>query len=632
MTLVSFLQKQFDQKKAMKPMNLQPGTILQQRYQITQTIAQGGMGVVYKATDLRLKNSVALKQTRFQETRLLEAFEREAMVLACLRHPAFPRVIDHFTEPEGQFLVMDFIPGPDLGQVLEKRGTPFPLDDVLQWADTLLDALEYLHRQQPPIIHRDIKPQNIKVMRDGQVILLDFGLAKGISADQTRRIDQSIVGHTPGYAPLEQIQCLGTTPRSDVYSLGASLYHLLTSTPPPDALTRAAALFVGSPDPLEPPTHLPDAINRIIMQAMAIKEEDRPASATALRHALAQVAHSITEQPRSSSSIPDSSGQPTIVLPASSAQEVQTVFIPELAHKPQTIWNALEIESDVVTAMDFSPDGTMLAVAVLGKTVHVYDVSTGQQTQKLKGHKGWWIFGSVHSIAFSPNGKILATGGADKTIRLWDVAQGNQIALLKGHTDEVTSLAFSPDGTTLISGSWDKTVRLWDVQQEHDTAIRMPGHTNTIRSVAISPDGHLIVSAGDDTTIRIWDRHTHRQIRNLNKQTRAILSVVVSPLGHLFAAAGKDTTISLWSISEGYTLIRSITAHTKTINCLAFHPGGQILVSGSTDRTFAVWDVPTGNLLHRLKPGPGGINSVIFSPDGQMLAVGAYNVHLYGLV
>lgn len=611
-------------------MNLQPGTILQQRYQIIQTIAQGGMGVVYKATDLRLKNSVALKQTRFHEPRLREAFEREALLLASLRHPAFPRVIDHFTEPDGQFLVMDFIPGPDLGQVLEKRGAPFPLDDVVQWANTLLDALEYLHRQQPPIIHRDIKPQNIKVMRDGQVILLDFGLAKGISANQTRRIDQSIVGHTPGYAPLEQIQCLGTSPRSDVYSLGASLYHLLTGTPPPDALTRAAALFVGSSDPLEPSSHLPDTINRIIMQAMAMKEEDRPDSATALRQALAQVSHTIHPQPRRSS-VPDSSGQPTIVLPASSAQEANTVLIPRRAHTPQKIWKALKLDTDVVTAMDFSPDGKTLAVAVLSKIVHVYDVTTGQRIQKLKGHKGWWIFGSVHSIAFSPDGKILATAGADKTICLWDVTRGKQIARLKGHTDEVTSLTFSPDGTTLISGSWDKTVRLWNVQQVQDTAIRMPGHTSTIRSVAISPDGHLIVSAGDDTTIRIWNRHTHRQIRSLEQQTK-VLSVAVSPLGHLFATAGKEATLSLWSLTEDYTLQHSITAHTKTINCLAFRADGHLLASGSEDRTFAMWDVTTGDLLHRLQPGPGGIKSVRFSPDGKMLAVGSYDVHLYGLV
>src|SRR6185503_13619676 len=130
---------------------LSADTVLQNRYLIVRLIAQGGMGAVYQATDQRLGNTVALKETFFNEEHLKKAFEREARLLAGLRHPALPKVSDHFTEEAGQFLVMEFIPGKDLAELMAERSGPFPLNDVLGWADKLLDALEYLHTQTMPI-------------------------------------------------------------------------------------------------------------------------------------------------------------------------------------------------------------------------------------------------------------------------------------------------------------------------------------------------------------------------------------------------------------------------------------------------------------------------------------------------
>src|SRR4051794_22636629 len=159
---------------------IEPGTLLQNRYRVTRQIGRGGMGAVYVATDERFNSTVAIKQTFFfDDPALRKAFEREAVLLNHLRHPALPRVSDHFVEEEGQFLVMEYIEGHDLGELLKARGGWFPLTEVLTWADELLDALEYLHTQEPPVIHRDIKPQNIKRTERGRMVLLDFGLAKG---------------------------------------------------------------------------------------------------------------------------------------------------------------------------------------------------------------------------------------------------------------------------------------------------------------------------------------------------------------------------------------------------------------------------------------------------------------------
>jgi len=269
---------------------LAPDTLIHGRYRIIRAIGKGGMGAVYEAFDLRLQSPVALKQMVVEGEQLSRAFAREAQLLASLRHQALPRVIDHFVDDQGQFLVMEFIPGDDLAALLQKRGAPFPIDQVLSWADTLLDALSYLHSQQPPVIHRDIKPQNMKLTPRGEIILLDFGLAKGATAAQTRSMTGSVFGYTPQYAPLEQIKGSGTEPRSDLYSLGATLYNLITGTPPPDALTRAAAMVTREPDPLEPAHRLnpgvPHDVSAVLNQALALDPTARFANADAMRRAL----------------------------------------------------------------------------------------------------------------------------------------------------------------------------------------------------------------------------------------------------------------------------------------------------------------------------------------------------------
>lgn len=270
-------------------------TLLQERYRIIEHIGSGGMGSVYKAEDIRLYATVALKQTLIENEQLREAFSREAQLLASLRHPAIPRVSDHFVAAQGQFLVMEYIPGQDLGGMMEQRRKRFELADVLRWADQLLAALEYLHTLQPPIVHRDIKPQNLKLTAANDIILLDFGLAKGAIIQAQAAAAASIFGYTPHYAPLEQIHGTGTDARSDLYALAATLYHLLTGQIPVDAASRAAAVINGEPDPLimanDINPSLPSTIAEVIHEAMSQRASLRPPSATAFRLALQQAQH-----------------------------------------------------------------------------------------------------------------------------------------------------------------------------------------------------------------------------------------------------------------------------------------------------------------------------------------------------
>ena len=210
-----------------------------------------------------------------------------------LRHPALPNVSDHFLEDEGQFLVMEFITGEDLSEMLKEQGGAFPLKEVLGWADQLLDALDYLHTQESPVIHRDIKPQNLKLTPRGQIILLDFGLAKGTPLQVSQvTASGSVFGYSKNYAPIEQIQGTGTDPRSDLYSLAATLYHLMTGVTPPDALTRAADVLNGQPDPLrlanEVHGQIAPAVALVLMRAMSQNAGERPQTAAAMRQALSE--------------------------------------------------------------------------------------------------------------------------------------------------------------------------------------------------------------------------------------------------------------------------------------------------------------------------------------------------------
>ncbi|HRH40108.1 MAG TPA: protein kinase [Pyrinomonadaceae bacterium] len=287
----------------MKP--LAPNTLIQNRYLVVQLIGKGGMGDVYLAVDQRLGSAIALKRTFFSDDVVLrEAFEREAKMLARLRHSVLPKVSDHFTESDVQYLVMEHISGDDLSNRLEQNHKPFPVSWVLFWADQLLDALSYLHSHEPPIIHRDIKPQNLKLTTENHIILLDFGLAKNSVGETRLSTTGNVIAYTPNYASMEQIRGTGTTSRSDIYSLSATMYQLLTCIVPADALTRADAVLNNLADPIKPLTELnPEvspAVWEVIKRGLSLSAEQRFATARdmqiALREANSQVQTAMSAQ------------------------------------------------------------------------------------------------------------------------------------------------------------------------------------------------------------------------------------------------------------------------------------------------------------------------------------------------
>jgi eukaryotic-like serine/threonine-protein kinase len=264
-------------------MPLPAGTLLNNRYRIVSILGQGGMGAVYRANDENVGIPVAVKENLFLTDEYTRQFQREARILASMRHPGLPHVTDYFIiEGQGQYLVMDYIEGEDLRQRMERTG-PLAEREAILIGISVLDALEHLHTRQPAIIHRDIKPGNIKVTPEGMAVLVDFGLAKVLQPGQATQTGARAM--TPGYSPPEQYGTSRTDARSDIYSLGATLYATLTGTIPEDGLNRMA----GKSE-LTDIRELRPKINRrlaeIIEHAMEVEPDDRFQSADEYRQVL----------------------------------------------------------------------------------------------------------------------------------------------------------------------------------------------------------------------------------------------------------------------------------------------------------------------------------------------------------
>ncbi|PDW03803.1 serine/threonine-protein kinase [Candidatus Viridilinea mediisalina] len=258
--------------------------ILQNRYELTQKLGQGGMGAVFQASDRRLSTvrwavkelTDALITDPQERQQASEAFRREAELLASLKHPNLPRVTDHFTEDGKSYLVMELVEGESLQSFIQREGLPRPLPEVFAWVEQLCEVLHYLHSQRPPIIFRDLKPSNIMLTPTGQLKLIDFGIARLFKPGQAA--DTQAFG-TMGYSAPEQYGRGQTDQRSDIYSLAVVIHQLLTGYDPSNTPFRIPAAAQLNPA-------VPTALSEVLERAMHNDRAQRFADIPALREAL----------------------------------------------------------------------------------------------------------------------------------------------------------------------------------------------------------------------------------------------------------------------------------------------------------------------------------------------------------
>jgi serine/threonine protein kinase len=561
--------------------------MLKQRYRIIGQIGKGGFGAVYKAMDTQFGNRfVAIKemsQSGLSHQELIEAtdaFKREALLLASLTHPNLPRIYDQFPDAGRWYLVMDFIEGQTLETRLNKVNTGtaqsqgLPLQNVLAISIQLCTVLDYLHTRQPPIIFRDLKPANVMLTSGEHAYLIDFGIARHFKPGQAR---DTIAFGSPGYAAPEQYGRVQTTPRSDIYSLGATLHHMLTGQDP----SQTPFQFLPLPAPL-----VPDRLRTLLMQMLEMDASKRPDSMVTVKQELQRIVTSRASHKGTASRTIPHLNQPVVI---SSGQPLSTQAL------GATLFTCRS-HATRVTTVAWSPDSTRIASASSDRTVQVWDAATGSSIFTHAGHTSR----QVNDVAWSPDGKLIVSAGDDNTVQIWDVATGNRIFIYRDHTDCATTVAWSPDGKRIASGSKDRTIRVWDpgkeTKQNIFTYLLSPyrsnymyrHHRGRINAVIWSSDSRRIASASTDRTVRVWDATTGRDVLVSAKRSSAVNAVVLSPDGKRVASGSNDKTVQVWNTLDG-SHIHTYRDHLGYVTALAWSPDGTRIASASVDRSVRVW-------------------------------------------
>jgi WD40 repeat protein/tRNA A-37 threonylcarbamoyl transferase component Bud32 len=553
-------------------------------------LGQGGFGRTYLAEDRdKLNEKCVVKQfvPMIQGTaglqKALELFEREARQLQQLgHHPQIPALWAYFSENNQLYLIQQYIEGETLEQISQKQGV-WTEPQVKELLTSLLPVLEFIHQQK--VIHRDLKPDNIMRRGNGEYVLIDFGVAKDLSATVIHTQVGTRVG-SDGYASREQMQGGEAYPATDLYSLGATCFYLLTKISPLElwlddgySWTKNWQQYLKQP--------LSPELNEVLDQLLKKDIGDRYSSADQVLQNL-----QIPSTPRPTPS-------------------------PQVSWQKPTLVTTLTGHSSSVTSVAFSPDSRTLASGSWDKTIKLWDVQSQREIAALTGHSNW-----VTSVAFSPDGRTLASGSY-KTIKLWDVQSQREIATLTGHSNWVKSVAFSPDGRRLASGSEENTIKLWDVQS-HREITTLTGHSNHVRSVAFSPDGRRLASGSNDQTIKLWDVHSQGEMVTLTGHSDWVRSVAFSPDGRTLASGSDDKKIKLWDV-HSQREIATLTGHSNHVCSVAFSPDGRTLASGSDERKIKLWDVQSQREIATLTGHSWYVLSVAFSPDGRTLASGSYD-------
>jgi WD40 repeat protein/tRNA A-37 threonylcarbamoyl transferase component Bud32 len=587
--------------------------LLRQRYRIVERIGRGGMGAVYRAQDRQFGDrAVAIKEMSQSGLRpeeaaeATEAFKQEAMLLASLLHPNLPRIYDHFSEEGRWYLVMDFIEGESLEQYLARwqrehpEGPPgLPIAEVLEIGIQLSSVLGYLHTRQPPIIFRDLKPSNVMRSAEGHVYLIDFGIARHFKPGQLR---DTKAFASWGYAAPEQYGKAQTTPRSDIYSLGATLYHLLTGQSPTQAPFRFTALHSYT-QPLE------YELEKLIMLMVSLDEQQRPASMAAIRQELQRIAALQT-----SSQHYQSQTQPSTEVHGGS-QLLSGGSTPIVSTTPPagTRLYLYHGHSERVFALAWSPDGRRLVSGGYDHTLQVWDASNGREIFTYRGHSE-----PVRTAAWSPDGARIASAGNDHTVHVWEAATGRQMTVFRGHTDSVTSLSWSPDGRLIVSTGLSKQALVWEVETRK-RLVALRGHTSLVSVVAWSPDGSRIASGGLDKTVRIYQVEGWKEIFVYQGHADSVMALAWSPDGARIASAGEDKTVQVWEAANGHHIL-TYTRHSDEVTTLAWSPDGSRIASGGEDKTVQIWDAVTGDVLVTYQEHPEDVNILVWSPDGSRIA------------
>jgi WD40 repeat protein/serine/threonine protein kinase len=673
-------------------------------FRLLREVGRGGMGVVYEAEQISLNRRVALKVLPFAATldpRQIQRFKHEAQAAAYLHHTNIVPVYTVGCERGVYYYAMQFIEGQTLAALIRglchqeagppaseptplyvtpppgaggprasavtppvaalstQRSAPGPASyrRAAQLGVQAAEALEHAH--QLGVIHRDIKPANLLIDGAGNLWVTDFGLAHCQS-----QVGLTLTGDLVGTLRyMSPEQALGgralVDHRTDIYSLGATLYELLALRPAFPGRDRQELLRQIAQEEPVPPRHLdraiPAELETIVLKALAKAPEERYATAGELADDLRRFLEDRPIRARRPTALQRARKWARRHQALVRSALVSGVLLLAVAVIALALSNHLirqEQRQTEAARKDADAARDDLEAHLYYQTIELAerDLSAGhvrRAEQRLAAcpdaRRGWewhylkrFRYGGPASLdhdshlcatALSPDGRLLAVGDTRGTVTVWDTLAWRRLHAIPAHTSWARGVAFHPDGRRLASAGWDGHVRVWDAVSGRPLWASPP--SGRVYAVAFHPGGKLLVSARGDGVVKVWDADTGGELHTLAAHDRHIFSVAFSPDGKHLATGSADRTAAVWEVAT-WKRARTLPGHAALVLGVAFSPNGQLLAVASggfyTDEhqgELKVWEVATGRLRHTLCGPNDSTWSVAFSPDGKRLASGS---------
>ncbi len=659
------------------------GDLIENRYKVEEVMS-GAMGYVYIGRDARQQITFAIKQPKESMLADRDLFSRvlhEADSWTGLgMHPniAYCYFVKQIEDVPHIFI--EYVDGGSLEEwISDRRCADYKVG--LDMAIQFCHGLERAHDRG--MIHRDIKPRNILVTKEGLVKVTDFGIAGGIkvggkggaiSGDQQGTRMGAMMG-TQAYMSPEQFrdprQKSAEAPKgvwyeSDVYSFGVCMWEMFCGRRPREI---SIGVTGDTPDPQSLRRDIPAGLRTLLLSSVDLDREKRPQDFNELKEKLNGIYRYLysSDAPHYQLELHDTTAdelnnQGYSYYELGKKEEARRCF--EAAVKatnthPEAVFNLALLqwragEIDDLEALRRVRNCTNHTSARKKKIseflayIHFERVDPASVKEELKPYHGRYedLFGGittqtmglirtfeghsafVSSVSLSADGKYAISGSADKTLKLWEVSTGQCLRTFEGHSDDVNSVCLSADGRYALSGSWDNTIKLWSVSKGQCLRTFI-GHTAYVASVSLSADGRYALSGSHDKTLKLWDVNTGRCLRTFEGHKWVVRSVSLSADGkYALSSGGYDHTLKLWDVSTGQCL-RTFEGHRGAVNSVCLSADGRCALSGSDDKTLKLWEVSTGQCLRTFEGHIGWVHFVSLSADGRYALSGGGEMKLW---